>query len=124
MSNKGKYIKIIDILVRRELENDEIGLAFSVVDLYENAAKDDVIVMGNIPHKNRRINLKELKKDSYRNVSEFNISQAFRSIQTEELSKEEIRESFCRGIRYAERAGVGDTRRVRLARKMMPYYSD
>ncbi len=125
MFNEKKYSKIINILVKRELENDEMGLALSVVDLYENVAKDDVIVMKFINNENRTMELEELKKDSYEMVSKFNISQAFRSIQTEELSKEKIGESFRRGIRYAERAGVGDTRRVRLAREMMNnYYRD
>jgi len=68
------------------------------------------------------MDLEEMKKDSYKVVSDFFIKSAFRAIYTEQMSKKEIRESFLKGIRYSERANNGGTKLVKLPRKILPYY--
>lgn len=116
--------KTFHSVVLPKIRNSDVkDYAHAVVDFFEMLRENGINAMIIEPIQTRK-ELQEATAESYEFVAKEYLNQAFKAIYTEDLSKEEIKESFLNGLKYSDRLGMNDTRLVKLARKILPYYRD
>ncbi len=119
----GKYEEKILSIIDKDRNGEKLSFYSSLVDLFEEAEKDGILIFGFKYDGKKETDLEDMRKDAYKEMSDFYLRDAFRGMYSD-IPKKEVGDCFKKGVKYAEKAGEKDKRKVKAAKKIMSYYTD